>query len=372
MSGARLHEDSTNLPGQAVSPAHVRDLIAQAVRNARTVLVTGHRNADGDSMGSLIALGLILRHLGKDYTLYGPDPVAYPFRGLPLWDTVRDTLPDTASYDLVIAVDTGDESLLGPDVPPKTRRGLLAVIDHHASARPFGDLCWREPAAAAAGVLVADLAEVLEVPLDAELAAPLWCALYTDTGGFRYASTDAQVLRLAARLVETGLSPWALSVQIYEQNPLARVRLMGLVLSSLSLSASGQIACLTITEELLWVTGADHTMLDGIINYARGIAGVEVGVQILQQGDRCRVGLRSKGRVDVGRLALRLGGGGHPNAAGCVLHGTPDEVQSRVLAVLEEALSEPGTPDSPPTSPGDPTAPTAPTAPPIPGLSGEK
>ena len=321
------------------SPGLMRDAVAQAIRESRTVLVTGHRSPDGDSLGSLLALGLILRHLGKDYTLYGPDPVPYPFHGLPGWEQVRDHLPDTARYDLVIAVDTGDESLLGPSVPSAARRGRLAVNDHHASARHFGDLRWSEPDAAATGVLVAGLADVLVVPLDAELAAPLWCALHTDTGGFRYSSTDAKVLHLAARLVETGLSPWDLSVQIYEQNPLARVRLMGLALSSLSLAADGQVACLTITQDMLWVTGADHTMLDGLINYARGIAGVEVAVQLLQRGDDCRVALRSKGRVDVGRLAMRLGGGGHPNAAGCVLHGTPEEVQAQVLAVLEEALA---------------------------------
>ncbi|MDY0003207.1 MAG: DHH family phosphoesterase [Polyangia bacterium] len=323
------------------SPGEMREAIARAVLDARDVLVTGHRNPDGDSMGSILALGLILGHLGKSYTLYGPDPVAFQFRGLPLWEKVQDRILETASFDLVIAVDTGDESLLGPLVPPRSRRGALAVIDHHASSRRFGDLCWRDPSAAAAGVLVAGLAETLQVPMTAELAAPLWCALYTDTGGFRYSSTDAQVLRLAARLVESGLSPWDVSVGLYEQSPLERIRLMGLALSSLSLSASGQIACLLITEEMLWVTGADHTMLDGIINYARGIAGVEVAVQILQQGDKCRVGLRSKGRVDVGLLALGLGGGGHSNAAGCVLPGTPAEVEAEVMSVLEAALAPP-------------------------------
>jgi phosphoesterase RecJ-like protein len=89
---------------------------------------------------------------------------------------------------------------------------------------------------------------------------------------------------------------------------------------------------------MLAATGADHTMLDGLINHARGIDGVEVAVQVLQQGNRCRISLRSKGRVDVGRLAQRLGGGGHHNAAGCVLAGNPAELQLRVLALLQEEL----------------------------------
>jgi phosphoesterase RecJ-like protein len=319
-------------------PEHVRERIAAAIRDADAVLVTGHRNPDGDSIGSLIAMGLVMRALGKRYTLYGPDPVPYRFAQLPLAGEVVSRLDPEACFALSLVLDTGDEQQLGPDFPDEARRGRLAVLDHHSSARPFGELRWWDPAAAATGVLVAKLAETLGVPITAELAEPLWCALYTDTGGFRYASTDAAVLRLAASLVETGLSPWEISVKLYEQNPIERVQLLAQALNSLAVSSSGQIACLAITEAMLSVTGADHTMLDGIINYARGIAGVEVAVQVLQYGTNCRISMRSKGRVDVGQLAKRLGGGGHHNAGGCVLEGPPSEVQRLVLTLLQEEL----------------------------------
>ncbi len=317
---------------------HDPERIAAAIREANHILVTGHRNPDGDSMGSVMAMGLILRTLGKRYTLYGPDEVPYQFAALPLAGEVVSHLDPEARFDLSLALDTGDEKQLGPDFPDEPRRGRLAVLDHHASGRPFGDLRWWEPGASATGVLVAQLAGMLEVPLTAELAEPLWCALYSDTGGFRYASTDAAVLRLAASLVEAGLSPWDTSVKLYEQNPIERVQLLAQALNSLAVSPSGQIACLAITEAMLAASGADHTMLDGIINYARGIAGVEVAVQVLQQGESCRISMRSKGRVDVGQLAKRLGGGGHHNAGMCVLEGAPAEVQRLVLTLLQKEL----------------------------------
>lgn len=313
-------------------------LIVRALREAEEILVTCHRSPDGDAMGSLLAVGLILRELGKRTTLYSTDPVPSQFAFLPLTDRVVTRLPADARFDVSLAVDTGDEKLLGPDFPPASRRGTVIVLDHHGSATPFGDLRWHRPAAAATGVLVAELARALEVQITPELAEPLWCALYTDTGGFRYSSTDGSVLRLAGELVEAGIHPWDVSVQLYECNPRERIQLLGRVLQTIAVSASGQIASLAITEKMLREAKADDSMLDGFINYARSIAGVEVAVQVLQQGDRCRISLRSKGRIDVGALAQRLGGGGHHNAAGCVLEGSPEAVQQRVLRLLEEAL----------------------------------
>jgi len=316
----------------------IRAHIAEAIRRAERILVTCHRNPDGDAIGSLLAMGLILRALDKPHTLYAPDPVPYPFVSLPRARDVVTQLDPEARFDLSISLDAGDEQQLGEDFPPPERRGILVVLDHHSSGRAFGDIRWWEPECAATGVLVEQLAETLKVPVTAELAEPLWVALYTDTGGFRYSSTDAEVLRMAGTLVETGLSPWDVSVKLYENNPLRRVQILAKALNSLAVSESGQIACLVISEVMLRETGADHTMLDGIINYARGIAGVEVAVQVLQQGPRCRISLRSKGQVNVGRLAQHLGGGGHHNAAGCVLDGEPEEVQQRVLTLLQDEL----------------------------------
>jgi phosphoesterase RecJ-like protein len=317
----------------------MKERVAQAIRGATRLLCTCHRGPDGDAVGSLLATGLLLGRLDKAFLLYCPDPIPNEYRFLPLAGEVVTHLSTAERFDVSIALDAGDASLLGPDFPPEDRAGTVIVMDHHASGRRFGDLYWHEPDASAAGVLVADLARALDIPLDTELAAPLWCALYTDTGGFRYSSTNAATLRLAAELTDTGLNPWDVTSRVYEQNPAARVHLLARVLGTLTLSDSGRIASLIVTEQMLDETGADKSMLDGFINYGRGIAGVEVALQVRQQGESCRISFRSKGKVDVGSLAQRLGGGGHHNAAGCELRGTPEAVRKKALGLLEEELA---------------------------------
>lgn len=322
-----------------MSPS-VQQQIVQTLTDADRVLVTSHRKPDGDAMGCLLAMGLILRRMGKSVSLYSQDGVPKQFVTLSGADTVVDQLAADARFDATVAVDTGDRSLLGNGLPPADHQGTVIVLDHHSSSTPFGDLRWHDPTAAATGVLVAELARLLKADLDKPLAEHLWCALYTDTGGFRYSSTDARTLHLAAELVEAGIQPWDVTVKLYENNPVQRVRLLGRVLSTLELSASGKIASLAVTQSMVDECGADDSMLDGFINYGRSIAGVEVAVQVLQQGPACRISLRSKGRVDVGALAQRLGGGGHHNAAGCTVEGSPAEVQQRILGLLEDALGD--------------------------------
>ncbi len=314
--------------------------IVQTLMAAHRVLVTCHRNPDGDALGSMLALGRILGKLGIEATLYSQDSVPKQFVTLPLADTIVRKVDPGMRFDATVAVDTGDQALLGDQMPSREAAGTLIVLDHHSSSKPFGDLRWHDPGAAATGILVAELSSALEVTLDATMGELLWCALYTDTGGFRYSSTDARALRLAARLAETGIRPWDLAVKLYENNPVERVRLLGQVLASLELSASGHIASLSVTEGMLSACNADESMLDGFINYARAIEGVEVAVQVLQRGPSCRISMRSKGRVNVGRLAQRLGGGGHPNAAGCQMDGSPKDVQRRLLELLEAALED--------------------------------
>lgn len=314
------------------------EAIVRALRAADRVLVTGHRSPDGDSVGSVVAVGLVLGHLGKSAVLYGPDPVPATLRFLPLADAVTDTVAPDERFDASVVVDAGDAALLGPEFPPRERSGPVIVLDHHAESRPFGDLVLRRPAAAATGEIVADLARALGVPLDRRLAEALWVSLYTDTGGFRYEGTSAAVLRLGAELIEAGVAPWDMARRLYEEHPPERVTLLGRALRTLTRSPSGRLACLIVTAADLRSAGGDEALIDGFVNVARGIAGVEVAAQIVEHGGVCRVSLRSKGRVDVGRLAALLGGGGHRNAAGCRLPGTPEAIRDQLLAILEPAL----------------------------------
>ncbi|MBT8492203.1 MAG: DHH family phosphoesterase, partial [Deltaproteobacteria bacterium] len=205
--------------------------IASKLAAADRILLTSHRGPDGDGVGSMVALAAILRGLGKRATLHSSDPVPRNLKWLPHVKTWTRKLRAESKYQVTVVVDCGDPKLLGPKFPKPEVSGELLVLDHHANARPFGDLFFSDPQAAATGVLVARLAEVAGWELNHEAALGIWVALVSDTGSFRYSNTNTEALALAARLVGAHqVSPWTVSENLDERVPLKRYRLLAKVL----------------------------------------------------------------------------------------------------------------------------------------------
>jgi phosphoesterase RecJ-like protein len=229
--------------------------------------------------------------------------------------------------------DCGDAHLLGDRFPGRAVTGPLVVLDHHHSGNDFGELSLRDSAAAAVGVIVARLLDALGVPLSPAIAECLWCSLASDTGWFRYASTDAETMRLAAACVEAGAVPWDFARRSEESSPPERLALMARVFQTLELV--GPVALLTLERAMLTATGTTTAEAEGLVSYARGLDGIEVGVMLYEQERGVRVSLRSKGAVDVGQVAARFGGGGHRAAAGCFVPGTLAAVRALLIAALQ-------------------------------------
>jgi phosphoesterase RecJ-like protein len=306
---------------------------------AQKILVTCHLGPDGDSVGSMIALTSLLRQRGAEVTLYNPDLVPRHLKWMPMAKGLVHRLPKDARFQLTVVVDCGDAKLLGPDFPPPEVTGTVLALDHHASGRPFGDVMLCDPDAASVGVIVARLATRLGWKLTPEAALALYVSLFTDTGSFRYANTNAEALRLAADLVEIhGVSPWHVSEKLSEQGTLARTRLLAAALGTLQPALGGTVVFMTITSEMVTAAGASWDDSDGMVNHARSIKGVECGVLITPaKRGGARVSMRSKGHlVDAGQVCHALGGGGHRGAAGCTLPVT-DLAEAR--AIIEEALT---------------------------------
>jgi phosphoesterase RecJ-like protein len=312
--------------------------IAELIERADRILVTSHVNPDGDAVGCMLGCGRMLEMLDKRFVIYAPDSVPELFRFLHLSDRATTELAPSERFDLSLIFDTADPDLLGDDLPLDERFGVKVVIDHHLRHKPFGDIVWRDTEASAAVVLLYRLAKRLSIGPDDALAEALWCGIYTDTGGFRYSSTTPEALRISADLLEWGVDPWKMATEMFESNPAGRVRLLSHVLASLQLSADGKVASLTVPQSLLEREGLDSSMLDTFINYARGIRGVEVALQISERNGGWKVSLRSKGRVDVSALAERFGGGGHRNAAGFFLTGDLDSVRRQVVEAAESLV----------------------------------
>ena len=231
--------------------------VASKLAAAQQVLLTCHRGPDGDSVGSLVALAALLKEQRKTVVLYNPDLVPRHLKWLPHTKGFVQQLKKNAKFDLTMVVDCGDPKLLGDAFPGKEVTGEIVALDHHGSGRPFGDLFISDPSVAAVGVMVAEIADTLQWPLNREAALGIYVSIVSDTGGFRYANTNAEVLRLAARLVEeAGVEPSLVGDKMSHDSSPGRYKLLARVLTEMQLGVSGKAAFIVITPELLKECGA--------------------------------------------------------------------------------------------------------------------
>lgn len=321
----------------------------RAVPAAGRVLLVCHVNPDGDALGSMLGFALGLRWLGLrqvQATFPGPPQLPEPLRGLPGEQLLVPAAEAVADPDLLISFDAASESRLGELADRLTTAGSTLVLDHHASNPGFGAINLVDPRAAATAVLVDELLNRLGVPLDAEIAECLYVALTTDTGSFRYAATTAAVHRFAARLLATGIRPGEISRRVFDTRPFGAVRLYAEVLGRAQLepaAAGGHGLVWTwASQEDLARHGQPAYVLEALIDSVRCTAEADVSCVVKQTADgEWAVSLRSKGVVDVSRVAMALGGGGHRLAAGFTGRGSADEVVEAVRRALAEALLAP-------------------------------
>lgn len=218
------------------------------------------------------------------------------------------------------------------------REAVLVNIDHHPTNNLFGRLNYVDAEAAATGEIIFELLQKLGVHNDGAVAEALYVAISTDTGSFKYDNTTEKTHLIAGRLLARGVKPGHISSQVFDIKPLAAVMALRQALSTLTFSADGKIAWMTLTEKDLQQAGADNADLEGLINYAKNIEGVEVGLLFRENDDgTIKVGFRSF-QTDVAGIAALFGGGGHTRAAGCTIRGSLDEAISRVTAAVAEVV----------------------------------
>ncbi|MGE0545643.1 MAG: bifunctional oligoribonuclease/PAP phosphatase NrnA [Kofleriaceae bacterium] len=330
-------------------------LACDVLRGADRILLTSHRRPDGDGTGSMAGLASLLRALGKTAVIYSVDPIARRYRWLPLVNTTVHTISFDERFDCTIVVDCADTSLLGDTLPPPEVSGKLITLDHHASGRPFGDIAVWDPQAAAVSVLVCRIAAREGWPLTTEAAVPLYVSLISDTGGFRHANTNSEALRVASELIRAGVVPSTIAASLEERPSPGKLRLLGSVLSTLELHCAGRAGVLSVTTEMVEGARALWEDIEGMVNWARNVEGVQVGVLLTTaKGGGVRVSMRSRSeRIDVGKVCMTLGGGGHPGAGGCHINADLATTKDRVVKALDLAFNRSRPVTAPP--PPDPT-----------------
>jgi phosphoesterase RecJ-like protein len=323
-------------------------VIEQAIeiaRNGERFLVACHRRPDADSLGSALGLIKTLRAIGKEATLFMPESIPDSLQFLMEGEQGISEVPEGTRFDATWIMDIAAKALIPPRFPPPEVTGPIVVVDHHHAHDDVGDIVVRDTNAAATGEVVMRVIEELGLDSIPEGAAtPIYAAVLSDTGGFRYATTRPATLRLGARLLEEGVDPWHVAYQLFERWETARLRLLSAIIATLDTAFDDRVAILRVTREMLDICGADDDMVEGMVNYARMVEGVEVGALLWEwevsdpSGSHLetKISLRSRGDFDVSAVASALNGGGHRAAAATQLDITIDEADR----LLREELAK--------------------------------
>jgi phosphoesterase RecJ-like protein len=327
-----------------------RDVATIAPAGSRVALTT-HVSPDGDGVGSEVALAHLLRANGAEVVIVNPTPTPprfqFLFRDRPDLDRSADAVKELRRADGIVVLDISDLHRLGmlaETVRDRGREGgvRVACIDHHVSpgTLPAGPRYF-DASAAATGELVFEIAVANEWPVTPDVARAIYVAILTDTGGFRFSNTHPRTLRIAAELLDQGIDPEAIYLDVYAGAPEGRVRLLAEALQTLVVESDIGLAWLTVPPGSLERHGVGTDDLDGVVEHARSIAGIRLAILFreIAQG-RIKASLRSVGDVDVAAFARRYGGGGHTKAAGLSLVGSMAAVQAEVLAAARKVLAD--------------------------------
>jgi phosphoesterase RecJ-like protein len=324
--------------------AGARD-VAAALAAAHRIVMTTHVNADGDGIGSETALVHLLLAQGKTVAIANPTPLPGRYRfltdALGKAERTGDAVHAIRDADLFLVLDIADLGRLGHLAELIRARNITtACIDHHVSpgTLPAGPRLV-DAGASATAELVYDLAVTMEWPITSDVARALYVGLLTDTGGFRFGNTTPRVLRVAADLLENGVSPERVYEQVYATAPVGRIRLTAAVLDTLVHEPEIGLTWVTVPEGVLERFDVTADDLDGLVEFARSIQGTRCAMLFRKLASgKVKVSFRSVGDFDVAEFAHRFGGGGHAKASGASIEGSMDEVQALVLAAAREAL----------------------------------
>ena len=296
--------------------------IADAIRGHDRFIVTTHENPDGDALGSLRAMTLALRELGKDASMYlfGEVPIPKEYEFMAFGELVRGANPDPSGR-VVLALDAANERRLGPETTLLEKAPFVIDIDHHHDNTRYGDVNLIVGSASSTGEILSDVFRELGIQLTPDIAEALYIAVVTDTGRFQYANTTAKALRLAAELVEAGADVHRVFQGVYENVAFAKLKLVARALENAEVFEGGRVIVSHLEREDFAAAGAEEPYSEGIIDYLRAVEGAELAALIreppTQNGPTRRVSLRTtEAGLDVSAIARKSGGGGHRQAAG--------------------------------------------------------
>lgn len=310
--------------------------VVELIENKQRFGITTHIKPDGDGVGSSLGLCWLLKSLGKsaEVIVHGEIPPAY--HSLPGADEIQHVEAVGKTYDAIFVIECSD--LERPGIAGLEDQ-FTVNIDHHATSEHFGTINWIDSTASAVGEMIYNLCKAIGGRVTKEIAECVYMALVTDTGSFHFSNTTERTLKVASELVKAGVKPAVVSEAVYNNYPWSRIELMRQVLGTVRRDETGRIAFLRQTLRMRESAGAVDGDNNGFVNIPLSARDILAAVYMREVGpNEYRASLRSKGDINVAKVAEAFGGGGHRNAAGLRIEGDWDEKEAELVAAVREAV----------------------------------
>ena len=306
---------------------------------SKEIAILPHISADGDALGSSLALALVLSKMGKNVKVILEEEIPQVYNFLPGKHMTEVYGVKGKRYETVVALDTGDTGRLGNRLEIFEGASVTINIDHHYTNSEFAFHNYVSTDSSAVGEIIFQLVRIMGVNPDQDISTCLYVAISTDTGGFRYSNTTSLTHQTAAELIKNGINVAEISQQLFDSTSLEKVRLLGTAIQALELLENGKAVFISLTNDMIRQTGAKEEECDGIVNVGRNIRGVKVAAMLRQwDNDEIKVNLRSSSDIDVSAIASRYGGGGHKKASGYITKGSLDTAKKKLLDDIREML----------------------------------
>ena len=310
--------------------------VVELIENKQKFGITTHIKPDGDGVGSSLGLCWLLNSLGKTAEVIVRGEVPHAYRDLPGAENIRDIEKIDNDYDAVFVIECSD--LQRPGIAGLENE-FTVNIDHHATSEHFGTINWIDATASAVGEMIYNLCKAIGGRVTREIAECVYMALVTDTGSFHFSNTTDRTLKVASELVKAGAKPADISESVYNNYPWSRIELMRRVVATIQRDETGRVAWMRQTLEMKESSKAVDGDNNGFVNIPLAAREVLASVYMREVGDdQYRVSLRSKGNINVARVAEKFGGGGHNNAAGLRVEGDWDAKEREIVEAVRNAI----------------------------------
>lgn len=312
--------------------------VIEVIENKQNFAITTHVRPDGDGIGSSLGLCWLLKSLGKNAEVILRDEIPKAYKELPGADEVLKVAEVNGKYDAVFVIECSDIDRPGIR---NLENQLVVNIDHHSTCEHFGKVNWIDATASAVGEMIYNLCKAIGGRVTKEIAECVYLALVTDTGSFHFPNTTERTLKVASELVKVGVKPARISEAVYNGYSWSRIDLMRQVLATVKRSENGNVAWMRQSLEMSENAEAVDGDNNGFVNIPLSAKEIQAVVYMREvQPGAFRVSLRSKGNINVARVAEKFGGGGHKNAAGCRVTGDWDELEEKIIAAMIEAIEK--------------------------------